>query len=405
MAEKVSPTPITEEVIRKLIEAVEPPVVTAYIPTVRGPVQPQENSLQLRDLLRRVEGRLEDAGLSRRDIDDLLEPLVRLLDDDRFWRDQLDGLALVRDMRTLQAWRLPFSVPAVISVEDAPAIRHLLRAVYPRRHVYVLALSQHAVRLFHANHLGIRELSLDDVDIPRSVDDALRYDDLQKPELQHHPTTGPGRAHEGRAATPQGHGGRRHAFHGHGESGEDEKTQIRRFLQAVDNGIAEFLSGTGAPLLLAAVENVAALYRQVSRHGQILDEVVEGSPDRLSEQRLHDRSLPIIERYTRRRLQEVRDAYGAAGGAGLATSDAIEVLAAAHEGRIRILLVASDAALRGRFDPTTREIDVVPEGPSPGAGDLVEEACRTCVMTSSEVYVLDPDDMVEDGSLAAILRY
>jgi hypothetical protein len=404
MAEKVSPAPVTEQAIREVIEHAQPPVVTAYIPTVRGAVQPQENSLLLRDLLRRAERWLEQEGLSRRDVDDLLNPLTQLLDDDRFWRNQLDGLALVRDRATLRNWRLPFSVPATISVEDAPAVRHLLRAVYPRRELYVLALSQHAVRLFQASHLGIRELPLRDVDIPRSVEDALRYDDLQKPELQHHPTTGPGRSPEGQTAAPPRSGGRRHVFHGHGESGEDEKTQMRRFFQGVDSGIARLLSGTRSPLLLAAVDNVAALYREVSHHEPILDDVVEGNPDRLDEQRLHDRALPIIETYTRRSLQGVRDAYGTATGAGLATSGPAEVLAAAHEGRIGTLLAAADAELWGRFDPATRALDVR-EGPSPDARDLVEEACRTSVMTSSEVYVLDPEDMVDDGPLAAILRY
>jgi hypothetical protein len=404
MATNVPPTPITEETIREVIEHAQPPVITAYIPTVRGAVPPQENSLQLRDLLKRAEDRLEEWGLPHRERDDLLRPLIQLLEDNRFWRNQLDGLALVRDRSSLHHWRLPFSVPAAISVEDAPAIRHLLRAVYPRQDVYLLALSQHDVRLFHATHFGIREVSLNDVDIPRSVDDTLRYDDLQKPESQHHPTTGPGRAPEGQAATPGRSSGRSHVFHGHGESGEGEKVQIRRFLQAVDNGIAKLLSGTKWPLVLVAVDHIAALYKEVSHHEPILDDVVEGSPDRLDEQRLHDRSLSIIEAYKNLSIEDVRDAYGTATGAGRGTSFPAEVLGAAHEGRIRTLLVASNAALWGRFDPATRTIEVG-EGPSPGARDLIEEACRASVMTSSQVYVLDPDDMVEDGPIAAILRY
>jgi hypothetical protein len=404
MTANIPPAPINEEIIREVVEHAQPPVITAYIPTVRGAVQPQENSLQLRDLLQRAEDRLEESGLPHRERDDLLRPLIQLLEDNRFWRDQLDGLVLVRDRSSLHHWRLPFSVPAVISVEDGPAIRHLLRAVYPRRDLCLLALSQHDVRLFHATHFGIREVSLSDVGIPRSIDDTLRYDDLQKPESQHHPTTGPGRAPEGQAATSGRSGRRSHVFHGHGESGEGEKMQIRRFLQAVDNGIAKLLSGTRCPLVLVAVDHVAALYKEVSHHEPILDDVVEGSPDRLDEQRLHDRSLSIIEAYTNRSIGDVRDAYGTATGAGLGTSSPAEVLAAAHEGRVRTLLVASNAALWGRFDSAARTIEVSEE-PSPAARDLIEEACRASVMTSSQVFVLDPDDMVEDGPLAAILRY
>ena len=404
MPEKASPIPITEEDIRKVVEEAQSPVITAYIPTVRGAVQPQENSLHLRDLLKQAEPSLEEAGLSRREIEVLLEPLIRLLEDERFWRDQLDGLAIVRDVASLRHWRLPFSVPATIRVDDGPAIRQLLRAVHPRRDLYVLALSQHVVRLFHATHLGIRELSLDGLAIPRSVEEALRYDDLQKPELQHHPVTGPGRSPEGNAPTSGRAGGRRHAFHGHGESGEGEKTQIRRFLQGVDGGISKLLSVAKPPLVLAAVDHIAALYREVSQHEPILDDVVEGNPDRLDEQELHDRALPIIESYTRRSLEGVRDAFGAAIGAAQAASGPDEVLAAAHDGRIRTLLVASDAEVWGRFDPVSRVLELA-DGPSSGLKDLVEEACRTCVLTSSEVYVLEPDDMVGDGPLAAILRY
>jgi hypothetical protein len=404
MAEKTPPTPIDEATIRALVEGAEPPVITVYLPTVRGAVRMQENSLHLRNLLREGQDQLEDMGMSRRSRDELLQPLGRLLDDESFWRDQLDGLALVRDGKALDHWRLPFHVPATIRVDDGPAVRHLLRAVYPRRDFFLLALSQHSVRLFHASHLGIEEVSLEELDIPRSLEESLRYDDLQKPELMHHPTTGPGRSPEGQAASSGRSGGRRHAFHGHGESGEGEKTQIRGYLHAVDNGISKLLPGTKPPLLLAAVDHIAALYREVSRYDNILTEVVEGNPDRLNAQGLHDRTLPAMEGYTRAAVAELRDAFGNASGAGLAFSGAAEVLAAAHEGRVATLLASCDGELWGRFDPADRALELQ-EGPGSGAHDLVEEACRVCVATSSEVYVLQEDEMVSDGPLAAILRY
>lgn len=404
-----APRIITRAELEDLLDLDGQQVLSIYQPATRAAVEPEENSLHLKNLLREAADRLEGSGARRPEIDELLDPLENLLRDRNFWLHQLGGLALFRTRDSLRYFRIPYEVPERTFVSGAPYVKPLLPALWPEARFYILALSQHRVRLLRATRYGVEEVDLSELDFPKTLAEALRYDDLQKPELQHHPTTGPGRGPQGQGGADTGkqQRGPEHGFHGHGEVGEGHKHQIRRFLQGVDKGLSEiFGKGETAPVVLAGVEYIQSMYRDVTGYRNITKHWIEGNTDRWRNEQLHEAAMPIIERRQREEIEGLTNRYGEAGSNGLASRELNEILPAAYEGRVDTLFLLGTESEWGQFDATTQA--VFPAGETVRGQtdiDLHDLAARLTIRNGGTVYVLGPVEMPAESKIAATYRY
>ncbi|MGH2386512.1 MAG: hypothetical protein ACRDI1_10485, partial [Actinomycetota bacterium] len=232
--------------------------------------------------------------------------------------------------------------------------------------------------------------------------ESMRYEDLQKPESLNHPTTGPGRVALG--TRPGGRGDRRHGFHGHGESEVGEKTYVAAYLHQVDAALLTRLYDLGSPpLILAAVDYVSAIYRGISKYRALASETIEGSPDELRPDELHERARPILDARWRDTVADVRSRFNERAAHGLATSKLSEVVDAADMGRVDTLLVKKGTTVWGRFDASSREVTLADNGGDSDLNDLMDLAARRTLTNHGTVLMLDPD--VIDDNAAAILRY
>ncbi len=395
------------------ILSLESGVLSVYHSTDKVAVEPEENSLRLKNLVSHAGDRLQAAGLRRPQVDDLLQPLESMTEDRDFWLHQWSGLALFRTKKSFQYFRTPYKVPEKIEYADAPVIKPLLPTIWPPASFLLLALSQHEVRLLHCSRYKWHEVELGHLSVPLSLDQALRYDDLQKPELQHHPTTGPGRGPIGQDIRgAAGQEGRRHGFHGHGESGEGQKTQIRRWFQELDKGLQQVFRAETAPLIVAGVDYVCALWREIASYPNIVAEHIQGNAEKKRAEELHAEALPIVERLTRAELDDLRERFGAAQTPDLASCDLQEVLSAAADGRVDSLFLRANQVQLGRFEASTRQLELaydgdVAESPSDVASmnDLHELAARLVLGSSGSVYVLGREDMPCPSPAGALFRY
>ena len=384
---------ITKDELRSLIDQRQGPAVSIYHPTERIVVEPEANSLRLKNLVAQAEEKLAQHGLRRPEIEVLLEPVAGLLGDGDFWRHQLQGLALFAAAGFFRYYRLPFPVDEAVTVGDSFSTKALLPALSDG-HYYVLALSQNSVRLVRATRYGAEEVNLDGLDIPRSLAEALRYDDLQKPELSHHPT-----APDRRSAT-----GQRHQFHGHGESGEEQKTEIMRYFQAVDGGISKLLARENAPLVLAGVEYLHPLYRFASGYKYIAEKGLDGNFDHLSASEFQERTWPLVQPLFYKRLQEDKERFLSLRTKDQASTDLEDILQAAYAGRVDALFLKRGAERWGRFDPTGGGLTLA-DVPAPGDVDLFDVASSVTLTRDGTVYVVEEADMPLDAPIAAVYRF
>jgi Bacterial archaeo-eukaryotic release factor family 3 len=389
---------VTRDELHTLLIGDGTPAISVFLPTARVVVQPHENSLRLKNLLPRVIEELKHFGLRQHAIADLVAPLHDLLDDREFWTTQHEGLALFRTTEGLKHLRLPFEVEEAALVSDTPYVRPLLPALSPEGNFYILVLSQSAARLLRATRIGYEEIDLSALDVPLSLAETLRYDDLQKPELLNHPAPGVAR-------TPAGEGpGRGRSFHGHGDSGEDHKSQLRRHFDALDAGICKLLASKNSPLIIAAVDYLQAIYREVSHFGHVLDEGIYGNPDRARDDDIHEQALPIIEATRAVERKKLLERFGTLSQRELATDDLAGALRAAHEGRVEVLLVARGEERWGDFDTVSGSVNVAEER-SPRSVGLVDLTARQTLLHGGAAYVLDRDEAPNGAATAAIYRY
>lgn len=68
--------------------------LSLFMPTHRAGRDTQQDPIRFKNLLQEAENRLRDFDLRTPEVQGLLEPARRRLDDSAFWRHQSDGLAV-----------------------------------------------------------------------------------------------------------------------------------------------------------------------------------------------------------------------------------------------------------------------------------------------------------------------
>lgn len=347
--------------------------VSIFLPTARGGAEVRENPIRAKSLIKEAEGQLSAHGASAEEAAGILGPLVALLEDDTYWQQLSDGLALFATDGLWRAYRVATALPEAVHVSDRFAVRPIVPAAVSDGEFLILAGSQNKVRLFEGTASTVRELDLGS--IPSSVEDMAG--DEQPPAHQQ----------QRFSAGPTGNGGGAGVLHSHGTGAEVGDVQRDKFLRQVAQGLREQLEPNDRrPVVLAAVGEHLPRFREYLGYEHLVDEVVAGNPDALSAGELHERAWAIVGPALGRRAEGDAERLGDAIGAGRAiVGGGSEILKAAKEARVERLIL-------------TRRRCGADHGP-----DDLDAAIGQVLATSGSVMVVDslPQDVAE----GAILRF
>ncbi|MBN2245493.1 MAG: hypothetical protein JW755_06580, partial [Candidatus Aminicenantes bacterium] len=97
----------TKEDLKRITGPQPSPCVSIFIPTEKKGKSIQKNAIRFKNMLSEAEDRLEKRGLKKRDIQNMLEPAQKLLNDNYFWRYQSKGLAVFINPDFFEYHRLP----------------------------------------------------------------------------------------------------------------------------------------------------------------------------------------------------------------------------------------------------------------------------------------------------------
>jgi hypothetical protein len=86
-------------------------------------------------------------------------------------------------------------------------------------------------------------------------------------------------------------------------------------------------------------------------------------------------------------------------------NDLVQIVPAAHFGRVEVLWLPQGRQVWGTFDPESGEVAINNGKRAPGSVNLLEVAARQTLANSGTVYVVPPDEMPDVGVAAAVLRY
>lgn len=368
--------------------------VSIYIPTHRIGVETQQDPIRLKNQLREAEKLLSDLGLGTRDVQTILEPASKLLQDTGFWQHQSEGLAIFLSPNSVRHYCLPLNFEELVVVNDNFYIKPLLPLFTGDGQFFILALSQNHVRLLNGTRTSVNEVDIGKV--AGSLDEAIPSDDHQE-SLQLHTSGSIGGKTGDNSVT----------FHGQGGgSDESAKNDLLRYFHLVDDGLREFLQEGRAPLVLAGVEYLLPIYKEANTYPTLIDKVIRGNPDLLSGEDLHKSAWDILEPLFQTAQNEAVALYQQlAGQASERVADTLEkIVPAAYHGQVETLFVAVGVQQSGVFNPATNEIKLHDQ-PEPGDEYLLDLAAVQTYLKGGTVYVVEPEKVPGGTYAAAVLRY
>lgn len=384
---------LTRAELEQLMRKEQQWCVSIYMPTHRTGAETRQDPIRLKNLLGEAEKHLSARGVRTRDVQKMLEPASKFLQDSYFWQHQSDGLAIFLSSNRVRRYRLPLDFEEFVVVMDHFHIKPLLPLFTGDGQFYILALSQNEVRLLNGTRYSVSEVDIGQV--VGSLAEAIPSDDHQASLQLHTSGSAGGMAGDGSVT-----------FHGQGGGSESAKNDLLRYFRLVADGLTEFLQGDRVPLVVAGVEYLLPIYKEANTYPNLIDMVIKGNPDLLSADELHKSAWDIIRPLFQAAQEEAVAHYQQlAGQASERVADTLEkIVPAAYQGRVETLFVAAGMQQWGVFNPVTNEIELHDQMKS-GDEPLLDLAAVQTYLKGGIVYAVEPEKVPGGTSAAAVLRY
>lgn len=347
--------------------------VSIYLRTTPVTQEATGDRIELKNLAKDAVNRLEEKSADRRRVVALSEQLDDLVDDDDFWRFQARSLAIFATPDNINTFRVPNALAPLVVVSDRFHLKPLLRAVTFPNVAYVLALAEGSVRFVEV-FAELPAVSVKVDGMPRDAGSAVGRSSVND------------RSPSGRL-----------------QGSEGQKVLLRQFARKVDHALRGLISGSDIPLILAATEPLASIYRSVNTYPRLAEATIEGSPGGLTNDQLGERSRTVLDGLYRDELATLRTLFETRENQGRATTDVVQAARAATFGAVAVLLVDIDEIIPGTVDDDgTVSFEDQTVATTYG---VVDEIASRVIRSSGRVLGVRKDDIPGGKSLAAILRY
>ena len=364
--------------------------VSIYIPTHRSgkEVNEKQDSIRFKNVLQAVTSELYKKGLGKSNVDALLSPAFLPLRDEEFWNNLDQGLAVFIAKDFFEIYKLPFSVPEEFYVHAGFHLTPLVPLFMDRPYFYLLMISKNSSSLFKGNTLGIDKIEIEG--LPQGVNDVIHFEEKSERKLFRGSGTAPGK--EG-------------SLHGHGSGLEDEKEYISQYLKEVDQTLmTELLANENAPLLVAGVEYIGGIYKQVSHYKHIINTILTGNYEHTSLGQLFEKALrialPNLEEPSKKALKNYYDQLTTS----LTSSMPEKVIPAAFYKQVYDLFVEKDLHIWGTFNEAENRL-VINQQKNLEDLCLVNKAMVKTIANGGAVYILEKERMPNGAEIAASLRF
>lgn len=374
--------------LKKLASVHEPNCITICFTTHLSSNDQQQDILRLKNLTDHVERELIEGKVDEREIRRLKETLQRIVADHEFWQSRGRGLAIFLNQQEVRCYRVPTELEEMAVVSDRFQIKPLLPIFNESMRIYVLVLSQHQVRLLQKTEFNIEEVN---VELPQRLEETLNLQCADGSPQSHFANVG-------------GHGKGTSVFHGHGGKKDTHKEELKLFFRVIDEVIERFLNGHPAPLVLAGVDYLLPLYREVSHCKNIIEEELIGNWDDRSLQELQEKLQPLLVSKFSEQRKRMAERYNDLRSTDRITDELKHALRGAFQGRVDVLFVDPTQYLWGRCDQEGENVEVHPTRQAMD-NDLLDLLAGQTMFNGGKVYAVKDSDIPSHGSLAAIFRY
>jgi hypothetical protein len=349
------------------------PAVSIYLRTTPVTQQAQADRIELKNLLKEAVTAMEAGGTPKRAIWPITQAVEELGEDDGFWAVQANSLAIFATPDGIRTFRLPNRLISMALVSDRFHLMPLIRSVTFPNNAYVLAISMGAVRLVEVSaDLPPHEVPVPG--LPRNMAEVV--------------------------------GTRRTESRGDVRGGEQvsEHAMMTRYARAVDQTLRPVLAGHERPLIVAAAEPMASIFRAVASYPGTAAEVIPGSADDTPDHALAAAARGALDGIYAAEIRALGELFAAREGQGRATADIAQAARAATFGAVDTLIVDMDATVPGTVADEDGTVTFA-HGAGAGTYGVVDEITRRALGSGARVVAARRDDVPGGGDLAAILRY
>src|ERR1700738_3855764 len=368
--------------------------VSLYLPTSPLVENIRANRIAFRDIAKEALAQLREAGADKRKIavfeerfdhlaglehdvqdEDKIRKLQRAKPDpfETLWNYQANGLAVLSTSGLMRMFRLANPPKPLAEVADRFHLTPLIRAMTSPHDIFVLALAEESVRLIRA-FANFPPVRLQVPDLPRNAEEATRRPSFHV------------RAPRRRLQNLEG-----------------EKVLLQQYVRKVEHAIHGVLAGQSAPLVVAAEEPLASMFRAGNTYPRLADEMIGGNPDTRTDAELEDAAIPILDRLYSRELKAVIARYDELKPR-LATTDVSYAAHAATAGAIEQLLIDLDAVIPGLVSDIDGTV-IYSASDDAENYSVVDEVARRALYTGARVMGARKDELPDRAPLTAILRY
>lgn len=381
---------VSDQSLRQLIEAAEPPCISVYVPVGEDASERDQARIRLKNQINSAEEALRERGVPGNEISALLAPLRTFLTSKPLIAGGAATLALFRAPGVFESLEVPATSVEISVVSEAFYVKPLLRLATDNRRYRLLALSQNEVRLYEGDRYGFREVK--PPQLPESLADALGDDDSQRP-LQWHTEAQPV------------DGERAAMFHGQALGQEDTKERILRFCQLVDSAVTHYWGDQRVPLILAASEPLPGIYRQASHYRNLHSAVISGDPRQQREDALHKQAWQLLADDVNRARTVALNQFEEGMSKGRGTTNPVDALAAAHQGRVGTLLVGDAQGPDGAGQPNQGPGLPAPLRLDPSVEEHVNRVVVETLRHGGRALAVSPETLPSEVAIGALYRY
>ena len=370
----------------ELMMADRRPAVSIYLPTHVAGREIRQDPIRLRNLIAQVDERLAKNWRSTERAA-LLAPAQALVDDEFFWRQQEEGLAIFLASDFSRVHKLPAAVPEQVIVGDHFHILPLL-SMLDGGQFWLLAVSAARTRFYQGTQHTFAAVA--GFDLPQGVGEVRGETEYQE---THH------------AAPQRRRSGGFDKAQSFGEDPEEvRKTELIRLLQRIAAAVEPCIRRSPAPVVLAAHPEIRGHFREIAGWKEIVPDGVSENPDALAEAELHRHARACVEPILAAARTAALERFNSLLGTGKAATAIEDIIGAARDGRIDTLFVGHDAHIWGRIDESGGQM-AMHETAAEDDVDLLDHAALLTLRHAGRVMPVERAALPAPGLAAALLRY
>lgn len=359
--------------IEKLASSRVDPSVTIYVKTTPLTQEIGASRIALKNLGHQALEQLRAAGADKRRLWPIEETINHVIEDEAFWAVQANSLALFATPEGLLTYRLANRIPDQMHVSDRFHIQPLLRAVTFPHNAFILVLGENAVALYQLDAEG-DPAPVRVPDLPKDAGHALGKSTLND-----------------RSASGRIHGS------------EGQNVRLRQYVRIVDQALRHVLTGQSRPLIIAAADPLASMFRQATTYPHLALGEIKGNAERLSAGELATGARAVLDQIYAGQVSDMKALYKKREAEGRATADVAQAARAATFGAIDVLLFDMDASEAGTIGEEDGSVTF--GKPGPGTYGIVDEIAGRALATGAKVMAVRKPDLPAGEALSAILRY